>query len=182
LGDVKMINSITVNLDAVEMMLFFWQSVAEREKVAEAFMWEVAEKEDMKYLYNDNFSKESIRKVLSAISNREMLNNPSKEESRFWNYNMWMLEDMENMNNMVTPVKKLNLDDLKDKLKDTKTDFDKVEVVFIPGHLEEYYIDENKVVINFFKLLVDFMDPTKVNISEKPLKEYVEEKINEALK
>ena len=95
---------------------------------------------------------------------------------------MWMLEDMENMNNMVTPVKKLNLDDLKEKLKDAKTDFNKVEVIFIPGHLQEYYIDENKVVINFFKLMVDFMDPTKVNISEKPLKEYVEEKINETLK
>lgn len=177
-----MINSITVNLDVVEMMLFFWESVSEREKVVDAFMWKVAEKEDMKYLYGDNFSKESIRKVLSAISNREMLNHPSQEESRFWNYNMWMLEDKENMNNMVTPIKRLNLDDLKTKLKDIKTDYDKIEVVFIPGHVEEYYIDKNKIVINFFKLLVDFMDPTKVNISGKAIKEYVEDKINEALK
>ncbi len=177
-----MINSITVNLDTLEMMLFFWQSVAERQKVADAFMWEVAEKEDMKYLYDDDFSKDSIRKVLSAISNRELLNNPTKAESRFWNYNMWMLEDLENMNNMVSPVKKLNLDDLREKLKDNNTDYDKVEVVFIPGHLEECYIDKNKVVINFFKLMVDFMDPTKVNIDGKPLKEYVEEKITEALK
>lgn len=177
-----MINSITVKLDTLEMMLFFWQSVAEKQKVADSFLWEVAEKENMKYLYNDDFSKESIRKVLSAISNRELLNNPTKAESRFWNYNMWMLEDLENMNNMVNPVKKLNLDDLKENLKDTKTDYEKIEVAFIPGHIEEYYIDENKVVINFFKLMVDFMDPTKVNISGKPLKEYVEEKIKEALK
>lgn len=177
-----MIKSITVNLDTVEMMLFFWQSVSEKEKVAEAFMWEVAEKEDIKYLYNDNFSKDSIRKVLSAISNRELLNNPTKEESRFWNYNMWMLEDLGNMNNMVNPVKKLNLDDFKEKLGDGEANYEKIEVVFIPGHLEEYYIDENKVVINFFKLMVDFMDPTKVNISGKPLKEYVEEKVKEALK
>lgn len=177
-----MINSITVNLDTVEMMLFYWQSVSEREKVADSFMWEVAEKEDMKYLYDDEFSKDSIRKVLSAISNREMLNNCNKKENRFWNNNMWMLEDMENMNNMVNPVKRLNLDDLKEKFKDAKTTYDRIEVVFIPGHVEEYYIDKNKIVINFFKLLVDFMDAEKVNIGEKPLKEYVEEKINEALK
>lgn len=177
-----MINTITVNLDAVEMMLFYWQSVSEREKVADSFMIEVAEKEDMKYLYNEDFSKDSVRKVLSAISNREMLNNCNKTENRFWNYNMWMLEDMDNMNSMVAPVKKLNLDDLKEQIKDIKTDYDKIEVVFIPGHVEEYYIDENKIVINFFKLLVDFMDPEKVNIAEMPLKEYVEEKIKEALK
>ena len=46
----------------------------------------------------------------------------------------------------------------------------------IPGHEDEYYIDENKLVINFFRLMVDFMDETKVNISGKPLKEYIEEK------
>lgn len=177
-----MINTITVNLDVVEMMLFYWQSVSERDKVADSFMIEVAEKEDMKYLYNEDFSKDSVRKVLSAISNREMLNNCNKTENRFWNYNMWMLEDMDNMNSMVAPVKKLNLDDLKEQIKDIKTDYNKIEVVFIPGHVEEYYIDGNKIVINFFKLLVDFMDPEKVNIAEMPLKEYVEEKIKEALK
>ncbi len=177
-----MIDTITVNLDTIEMMLFFWQSVAERQKVADSFMWEVAEKEDMKYLYGDNFSKESIRKVLSAISNREVLNNPTKEESRFWNYNMWMLEDLENMNNMVGPVKKLNLDYLKEKLKNSETDFNKIEVAFIPGHVDEYYTDENKLVINFFKLVVDFMDPTNVTIDGKTIKAYVEEKVDELLK
>lgn len=174
-------NTITVNLDVVEMMLYFWQSIAERQKIADSFMWEVAEKEDMEYLYNDNFSKESIRKVLSAISNREALNHPSKEESRFWSNNMWMLEDLENMNNMVNPIKRLNLDDLKQDLKDIDTDYDKLEVVFIPGHLEEYYIDKNKIVINFFKIQVDFMDTSLVKIAAKPIKEYIEEKAREAL-
>lgn len=177
-----MVKTITVNLDTVEMMLFFWQSVAEREKVGEEFMREVADKDDMKYLYNENFSQESVRKVLSAISNRELLNNPTKEESRFWNYNMWMLEDLDNMNNMVKPVKTLNLDDIKEKIKDKDTKVETLEVVFVPGHLEEYYIDENKLVINFFRLMVDFMDETKINIAGKPMKEYIEEKILEVIK
>lgn len=171
-----MVKSITVNLDVVEMMLFFWESVKEREKVVDSFMIEVAEKEDMQYIYNENFSKDSVRKVLSAISNREKLNHPSKEEGRFWNYNMWMLEDLDNMNNMVKPIKILNLDYLKDKL-DSK--YEDLKLVFIPGHMEEYYIDENKLVINFFRLMVDMMDERKVNIGGKPLEEYIEEKIKE---
>lgn len=177
-----MIKSVTVNLDVVEMMLFFWQSVAERQKVAESFMIEVSEQKDMKYLLSENFSKDSVRKVLSAISNREVLNHPTKEEIRFWSYNMWMLEDITNMNNMVNPVKRLNIDELKEKLNGKNTNYDKIEVVFIPGHLEECYIDENKLIINFFHIMVNTMDETKVTISKKPLKEYVEEKVLEIVK
>ena len=172
----KLVKTITVNLDVVEMMLYYWQSVKEREKIADSFMIGVAEKEDMKYLYHEDFQKESVRKVLSAISNREKLNHPTKNESRFWSYNMWMLEDLDNMNNMVRPIKVLNLDYLKDEL---DSSFEKLEVVFIPGHLEEYYIDDNKLVINFFRLMVDFMDNTIVNLDGKPIQEYVEEKLKE---
>nr|WP_300003041.1 hypothetical protein [Tissierella sp.] len=172
----KLVKAITVNLDTVEMMLFFWQSVKEREKVADSFMIEVAEKEDMKYLYGEDFTKDSVRKVLSAISNREKMNHPTKAEGRFWNYNMWMLEDLNNMNNMVKPIKLLNLDHLKDKL---DTQYEKLEVIFIPGHLEEYYIDGNKLIVNFFRLMVDMMDETQVNLAGKPMKEYVEDKLKE---
>lgn len=172
----NLVKAITVNLDVVEMMLFFWQSVKEREKVSEDFMREVAGKDDMKYLYGDDFQEDSVRKVLSAISNRERLNNPTKAEGRFWNYNMWMLEDLNNMNNMVKPIKVLNLDHFKDKL---DSSHEKLEIIFIPGHLEEYYIDGNKLIINFFRLMVDIMDETKVNLAGKPIQEYVEEKLKE---
>ena len=176
-----MVKTIKTNFDTVEMMLFIWQSIAEREKVVDSFFIDVANKKEMKYLYGEDFNEESVRKVLSAISNREMLNNASKKERKFWNTNMWMLEDLENMNNMVRPVKTLNLDDVKEKLAgDTK--FEELEVIFIPGHEDEYYIDENKLIINFFRLMVDFMDTTKVNISGKPLKEYIEEKLMEIVK
>lgn len=94
---------------------------------------------------------------------------------------MWILEDLGNMNNMIRPVKTLNLDYLKEKFNE-ETKFDEIIVIFIPGHEDEYYIDENKLVINFFRLMVDFMDETQVNISGKPLKEYIEEKILEILK
>lgn len=171
-----LVESIKVNLDVVEMMLFYWESVKNRDKVVDSFLIEVSEKEDMKYLYNDDFNKESVRRVLSAISNREKLNNPTKPEGRFWNYNMWMLEDLGNMNNMVSPIKTLNLDHLKDKL---DSQYDKLEVVFIPGHFDEYYTDENKLIVNFFRIVVDFMDPEKVTIDGKTIEDYVEEKLEE---
>lgn len=176
-----MVKTIKINFDTVEMMLYFWQSIAERDKVVESFMIEVAGKKEMKYLYGPDFNEESVRKVLSAISNRELLNNSTKLERKFWNNNMWMLEDLGNMNNMVKPVKTLNLDDVKEKLSG-ETKYEDLEVIFIPGHEAEYYIDDNKLVINFFRLMVDFMDDTKVNISGKPLKEYVEEKLFEIVK
>ncbi|NLW22883.1 MAG: hypothetical protein GXY88_06475 [Tissierellia bacterium] len=172
---------ISTNFDTVEMMLFIWQSIADKEKVADSFFIELANNKNMKYLYGEEFDEDSVRKVLSAISNREVLNNASKKERKFWNNNMWMLEDLDNMNNMVKPVKLLNLNDLKLRL-NGETKFEEVEVIFIPGHEEEYYIDGNKLVINFFRLMVDFMDESKVTISGKPLDEYIEEKLLEMVK
>lgn len=176
-----MVKTMKINFDTVEMMLFIWGSIADKEKVADSFFIEVANKKEMKYLYGEEFNEDSVRKVLSAISNRELLNNSSKKERKFWNNNMWMLEDLGNMNNMVRPVKTLNLDDVKEKL-GGETKFEELEVIFIPGHEDEYYIDGNKLIINFFRLMVDFVDETKVNISGKPLKEYVEEKLFEMVK
>lgn len=165
-------SNIIVKNEILEMMLYIWDSVSQREKVGESFILEVANHDDMKYLYGEDFDKESVRKVLSAISNRELLNKPTKKESRFWNNNMWMLEDLEFTNKMIHPVKTLNLDDLKNKL--TK---DEYEVIFIPGHIDEYYIDGNKLIINFFKIMVDLFVEGKVTIAQKPFKEYIEEKL-----
>lgn len=85
---------------------------------------------------------------------------------------MWMLEDIDFTNMMIAPVKTLNLDDLKAKL--PKDDY---EVIFIPGHIDEFYIDGNKLIINFFKIMVSLFVEGKVTIAEKPFKEYIEEKL-----
>ena len=85
---------IVIKNDMLESMLFIWDSVAQREKIGDPFILKLADEPDMKYLYGEDFDKESVRKVISAISNRELLNHPTKKESRFWNNNMWMLEDM----------------------------------------------------------------------------------------
>lgn len=165
--------SITVSANTVEMMIFFWESVSDREKVSDKYLIELAEHEDLKTLYDEEFSKDSFRKVLSAISNRERLNNATKKESRFWNLNMWMLEDMGNMREMVQLVKTLNLDHLKDKLsKDIK-------VIFIPGTTEEYKVDGDKLIMNFFKIAINPYAEKRVTIDGKEFNTYIEEKVLE---
>lgn len=165
-------NKITVNVKALESMLFIWASIKDREKVSDLFLTDLAESPEMEGAIEEEFDKRSIVKVLSAISNRERLNAPTKKESRFWNYNMWMLEDPETTNNMLKPVKQLNLDDLADE--NTK---EGTEVIFFPGHFTTMLKKDNKLFINFFAIKTDMFDPSIVTIEDKPLKEFIKENL-----
>lgn len=174
-----MLNRIKINYDVLEMMVFFWESMSSKEKVVDAYCIEVSEKTEMAPLYGKEFTKESVRKVMSALSNRELVNHPTKKESRFWNNNMWMTEDMENMKAMLNSVKLLNLDHLKEEFSG-ETKNEEIEVVFVPGHEDTYYVEGNKLTINFFKLIADFIDET-IKIEGEPMEEFVEKKVKELL-
>lgn len=172
-----MLNRIRLNLDVLEMMIYYWDSVSSRERVSDSYFVEIAEKENMKYLYNEEFTRDSVRKVLSAISNREKLSNTTKAEGRFWNNNMWILEDMELTNMMVQPVKTLNLDGYLEELRE-KCGFEEIEVAFIPGHLDECYMYGNKLIINFFRVNASPWDDS-VKIEGVDFKEYIHSKLIE---
>ena len=171
-----MIKQIELNLETIESMLYLWTALAEKEKVAESFFVDVAKQYPLKAIMNKDFNEESVRKVLSAIQNRELLSGASKEEKRFWNNNMWILEDLQTMHNMMAPIKTLNLAELTEKYK-ASTKFDEIELIFIPAHAEEFYIKGNKIYINFFKLIPNYEDPKDIKIAGLPLKEYVIKKI-----
>jgi hypothetical protein len=176
-----MLKRIKTNLDVVEAMLYYWQATSEREKVGESYILSIADFPEMKYLYGEGFDKESVRKVLSAISNREVLNSESKKDRKFWNNNMWMLEDLDFTNMMVKPLKVLNLNNLIDKLNSINGDFkhEQIEVIFVPGHMDEYIIDDNKLVINFFRVMPDLYEEGKVTIGGTLLQDYLEQKLVE---
>ena len=74
--------SIKINNEVVEMMLYFWQSASEGQKVAESFIIDVANRDEMKLIYNDKFDEEAVRRVLSSITNKELLNGGSPEEKK----------------------------------------------------------------------------------------------------
>ena len=168
---------ININTEVVEMMIFFWSSVAEKEKVAEPYIISVAERPEMKLIYDDEFKEEGVRSVLSAISNRELLNGGSKKDKRFWNNNMWMMEDLGVMQAMIDPMKQLNLQEDEGELS-TKSGFDEVNVIFVPGTTDFFKVVDNNLVVNFFKIAVDIFGGTgEVTFDGKTLKEAIEEKI-----
>ena len=160
--------SVKTNLKAVESMLVFWSMVSEKEKVSDLFIQDLAKMDEFKASIDAEFTEDSFRKVLSAVSNKELLNGMSKKEGRFWNYNLWMLEDMGFVTMMIDPLKKLNLDSLEG---DT-------EVVFVPMNLQESFLEDGKLYINFFKTMPnEFENNTAIDGKEISL--YIQEKLSE---
>ena len=175
-----MVSEIKNNMNVIESMVYFWTAVGDREKVNERYLAELSDYPEMKLLYDESFDAESVRRSLSAITNREMLNGGSQKERQFWNNNMWMLEDLDYMQEMVAPLKILNLDHLPaelNALKDISTQ--SIEVVFIPANKEEFFVVGNKLVINFFKVTPDIMGGGEATICGKSIPEYIREKIAE---
>lgn len=166
--------SIKINTEVLEMMLFFWQSCLEKEKVSDVYLSEIGARKEMEVLYNKDFTAESVRKVLSAITNRELLSEKTKEEGRFWNNNMWMLEDLSLATDlMLAPVKQLGESSF--KLSQDKN----IEIVFVPGTFETAYIKDNNLYLNFFKLQVDYAsENNSLLIENKPFIEYIQEQLN----
>jgi len=176
-----MLQRIKVNLEAVEAMLYFWQAASEKENVAEKFFYDVADMPGLTCAYDAEFNGESVRRALSAIKNREPFAG-NKKELKFWNNNMWMMEDFEYTNAMAQPIKKLNLDSLVKKLSsvDGSNKYEELEVIFSPLHSDEYIILGNKLVINFFRVKPDFIED-KTCIGNIELSEYIEEKLKELI-
>ena len=176
-----MIKQIELNLETIESMLYLWTALAEKEKVAESFFVDVAKMYPLKAIMNDDFNEESVRKVLSAIQNRELLSGASKEEKRFWNNNMWMMEDLELPKLMAKPIKVLNVNHLITELNKDFPHNDKevLKVYIAPLHLEDYYIVDGNLIINFFKIMLP--DGENAVIDGKTIDEYILERLKEVL-
>lgn len=174
-----MLKRIVVNLEVLEGMLYFWQATKDKEKVGEAYIASIADKDVMKAMYDSDFTRESVRAVLSAISNRELLNTTNKRERRFWNNNMWMLEDMQLMQKMINPLKKLNLADIVDDVNKANSTFpyEEVEVAFFPGEMETNKVIGNKLYLNVFFVKPDLFDDEIVLFEGQKLKDYIKESI-----
>ena len=173
-----MIQRIKINLDVVEAMLYFWQSTNDREKVSEQFISDITEMPGLKYAYDNEFNSESVRRALSAVTNREIFSSANRKEGRFYNNNLWMMEDLGYTDMMVQPLKKLNLESLVDGINacEGNENFEELEVIFSPLHLDEYLITGNKLIINFFRVKPSDVDETTY-IGDKEIVEYIEDKL-----
>ena len=179
-----MIQRIRVNLEEIESMLYFWQATNDKERVAESYLHEIASMPGLTASYDDEFNAESVRKFLSAITNKEILSQKTKKEARFWNNNMWMMEDLSYTDTMVKPLKKLNVDDMVEEIKNAEgsSKYEELEVRFSPLHMDEYIIKGNMLVINFFRVMPSFEDEESATIGGKQIKDFIKEKLEELLK
>ena len=157
---------IQINTEVLEMFIYYWQATAEKEKVSDLYLWELATRAEMAPLFGKGFGKDSVRKVLSSITNREILSEKTKEEGRFWNNNMWMLEDLDLTMAMLATVKKLSGSEFADF---GLGDF---TINFIPGHLEPYYLEKDQLFINFFKLSLN-LETGDVGVDGMELKAFI---------
>lgn len=177
-----MIQRIKVNLEAIEALLYFWQATSEREKVSEHFIVDVASMPALTCAYDKEFDAESVRRALSAVTNREIFTSTNRKEGRFYNNNLWMMEDLEYTKAMIQPLKKLNLEGLKETLNNSSigSGTTEIEVVFSPLHLDEYFVIGNKLVINFFRVKPgETADEALIN--DMPITDYIKEKLLELL-
>ncbi|MCT8976196.1 hypothetical protein N4T77_06260 [Clostridium sp. CX1] len=177
-----MLKRVKLNMDLIEAMLYYWQATNDREKVSEKYLNDVADMAGLTLIYDEEFNEESVRKVLSAITNREPFSAANKKEGRFWNNNMWMMEDLGYTDLMVQPLKKLNIDTVLEKLQSTPLGekYEELEVIISPMHLDEYKIVDNKLIINFFRVKPSDIDDN-IFVDGKEIKEYIEEKLKELL-
>lgn len=181
IGESIMLQRIKLNLEAVEAMLYYWQAASEKENISENFFYDVSDMPALSVAYDDEFNGESVRRALSAIKNREPFDG-NKKEKKFWNNNMWMMEDLEYTNMMAAPLKKLNLDSLASVLKNCNgtEKYEEIEVIFSPLHSDEYIISDNKLIINFFRIKPSDIDD-RIFIGNVELMDYIEDKIRELL-
>lgn len=175
-----MIKTLKLNMEEIESILYFWQASRDKEKVSEQYLNELSNLPGLTASYDNEFNSESVRKVLSAITNRELLSNKTQKEGRFWNNNMWMMEDLSYTDMMMSPLKKLNIDSIFDELQDLSSDSRDIEVVISPLHVDDYIILKDKLIINFFRVKPS-EDGLSATIDDKPLKTYIKEKLIELL-
>ncbi|PVZ65706.1 TDE2712 family protein [Pelagibaculum spongiae] len=163
--------SIKLNMEVMELIHFFWQSSVDREKLSDLYINTIAGHPTMKPVYKDGlFTHETVRRALSAISNKERFHPECVAEGRFWNNTMWAVEDMKLMNAMMQPLKIMNLSELEGEL---EGDF---EVVILPMHLDEYILKGNTLMINFFCIEGD-KEGSPLKMEDVLLKEWIKSKL-----
>ena len=118
--------------------------------------------------YTDCFTHIYLRRVLSAISNREVFIGENKEQGRFWSNNLWMLEDINYITSLVAPLKRFNTDDLIPDINEAVPNgiYDSLEIYFVPLHIQTTFSEKNKLYIKFFSIIPLDDDKPTINLSE----------------
>ncbi|HNU79919.1 MAG TPA: hypothetical protein PKG58_04145 [Bacillota bacterium] len=137
--------NIKINLNGLEIMVFFWNSLMSREKVSESFLNDLCSMQEFSYIYNEDFNNESLRRVLSALNNKEPFSG-NKPERKYYSNSLMIMEYIDEVQPAINAIKKLNLNSIAEKAKED------VEVVVVPGLSKGIEKTDNKLIVDFFGL------------------------------
>ncbi len=137
--------NIKINLNGLEIMVFFWNSLMSREKVSESFLNDLCSMQEFSYIYNEDFNNESLRRVLSALNNKEPFSG-NKPERKYYSNTLMIMEYIDEVQPAINAIKKLNLNSIAEKAKED------VEVVVVPGLSKGIEKTDNKLIVDFFGL------------------------------
>lgn len=175
-----MLKSIKINFEVVELMDFYWQTAARKQKLADSYLLDVANRPEMKAVYTEGFDADSVRKVLSAVINYEPVNEATEKELEYYNFNKFFADDPGNVILTLPTVKTLNVNELLSEFQgDTK--FETIQINFVTAYDMVDKIEDNVLTVNFFKLGVNFTDFETVLVEGKVLKDYIHDKLKEML-
>lgn len=162
-------------------MLYYWDATKDKEKVNERFLNDLAALPAMTMTYDNEWNAEAVRKILSGITNHEPLRPANRKEGRFFNNNLWMMEDLSLTREMAQPIKVLNLTALAAKLSEEFQADRTITIYFAPLQLEEVYLrpDKDAIIMNFFRLQPDFAGG--VNFCDQPLEDYLADQLRQLL-
>ena len=164
--------NIRKDLEALEAMLVYWNMVLDREKVSDMYISDLAGMPQFSAIFDGEFGPEQFRRVLSAVSNRELLNGMVPKEARFWNNNLYILEDREQLARMTEPLKALAAGDLAEGSGDRT-----ITVSFVPMTTEEYLVKDDTLYVNFFRIMASPWEPG-LTIGGTELTTWLKEKIS----
>jgi len=137
--------NIKINLNGLEIMVFFWNSLMSKEKVSESFLNDLCSMQEFSYIYNEDFNNESLRRVLSALNNKEPFSG-NKPERKYYSNSLMIMEYIDEVQPAINAIKKLNLNSIAEKAKED------VEVVVVPGLSKGIEKTDNKLIVDFFGL------------------------------
>ena len=142
-------NNLKLNLNLLEAMYFFWTSVSSKEKISEKYINDVANDSAFTQVYGEEFTKESVRRCLSALSNREPFTG-NKAETIFYSRNLMILEYIDTLQDKMNAFKNLRLTDISNSLHYPSITSD-LTIFVVPSPYDTVVQKNNSIILNFFK-------------------------------
>lgn len=136
--------NIKVNLNGLEIMLFFWNSIISKEKVNELFINDLCSMKEFSFIYKEEFTPDSLRTILSALNNKEPYK-ANKIEMKFYSNNLRIMEYIDDVLPTINAIKKLNMDLLSQKLGE-----DINEIIVVPGTFNTITKSNHCLIVDFF--------------------------------